>query len=155
MTMLRRLTFAVCLVLAATGAALAVTPDEVLKDPALEARARALSEELRCMVCQNESIDDSDAALAHDIRVLLRERLSAGDSDSQVIDYLVARYGEFILLKPRFNWHTALLWGAAPGVLVIGGLAAFGLFRRRRPRETVTLTAAEKARVAELMAPRD
>ena len=95
--------------------ALAVQPDEVLSDPALEARARALSKELRCMVCQNQSIDDSDAPLASDLRVLVRERLKAGDSDRQVIDFLVARYGEFVLLKPRFNWHTALLWLAPAG----------------------------------------
>jgi cytochrome c-type biogenesis protein CcmH len=151
----RGIVAAFLLLLLSSLPAFAVTPDEMLKDPALEARARTLSEELRCMVCQNESIDDSDAALAHDIRVLLRERLSAGDSDSQVIDYLVARYGEFILLKPRFNWHTALLWAAPPAVLVIGGLVAIGLFRRRRPGETVALTAAEKARVEELMARRD
>ncbi|MBN8996485.1 MAG: cytochrome c-type biogenesis protein CcmH [Rhizobiales bacterium] len=137
------------------GAALAVTPDEILKDPALEARARALSEELRCMVCQNQSIDDSDARLAHDIRVLLRERLAAGDSDGEVIDYLVARYGEFILLKPRFNWHTAVLWAAPPAVLVLGGLLAFGLFRRARAGDSVALSADEKARVEELMARRE
>src|SRR2546421_12095200 len=86
----------------------AVQPDEVLTDPALEARARALSKELRCMVCQNQSIDDSDAPLARDLRLLVRERLQAGDSDRRVTDYLVARYGEFVLLKPRFAWHTAL-----------------------------------------------
>ena len=113
--------------LLAAGSALAVNPDEMLKDPALEARARALSEELRCLVCQNELIDDSNAALAHDIRVLLRERLKAGDTDQQAIDYLVARYGEFILLKPRFNGHTLALWLVPPGALVIGGLVAGGL----------------------------
>src|ERR1700757_1660486 len=85
----------------------AVQPDEILSNPALEARARALSRELRCMVCQNQSIDDSDAPLAHDLRVVVRERLTAGDNDSQVIDFLVARYGEFVLLKPRFAWHNS------------------------------------------------
>ena len=114
--------------------AFAVSPDEILADPALEARARALSAELRCLVCQNQSIDDSDAPLAHDIRVLLRERLEAGDSDQQVIDFLVARYGEFILLKPRFNAHTWLLWLVPPGVLVIGGAAAAIAWSRRRNR---------------------
>src|SRR6187401_2626115 len=99
-----------CLAVAASAPALAVQPDEVLSDPALEARARVLSQELRCLVCQNQSIDDSDAPLARDLRILLRERLQAGDSDRQVIDFLVARYGEFVLLKPRFSWHTALLW---------------------------------------------
>ena len=93
----------------------AIQPDEVLPDPALEARARALSKELRCMVCQNELIDDSEAPLAHDLRVLVRQRLVAGDSDAQVIDFLVARYGEFVLLKPPLSWHTAALLGPAAG----------------------------------------
>ena len=110
----------------------AVVPSEMLQDPALEARARALSAELRCMVCQNQSIDDSDAPLAADLRVLVRERLTAGDSDAEVLDFLVARYGEFILLKPRFNWRTALLWAAPPTALVIGGLIAFVGFRKRQ-----------------------
>ena len=96
--------------LAAVHPALAVQPDEVLSDATLEARARGLSRELRCMVCQNQSIDDSDAPLARDLRLLVRERLTAGDSDAQVQDFLVARYGEFVLLKPPFEWHTALLW---------------------------------------------
>src|SRR6202142_12551 len=95
----------------APSAAFAVTPDEILKDPALEARARNLSKELRCMVCQNQSIDDSEAPLAHDLRVLVRERLQSGDSDQQVLNFLVARYGEFVLLRPQFAWHTAALWG--------------------------------------------
>src|SRR5579862_2617984 len=98
------------LALLGTGQALAVQPDEILKDPALEARARVLSRELRCMVCQNQSIEDSEAPLARDLRILVRERLSKADSDPQVVDFLVARYGEFVLLKPRFEWHTALLW---------------------------------------------
>ncbi len=123
--------------------AFAVKPDEMLDDPALEARARALSEELRCLVCQNQSIDDSDAPLAHDLRVLLRERLTAGDTDEQVIDFLVARYGEFILLKPRFNGHTWLLWLVPPGVLLIGAAAAGirlarGAESRRRRRRRST-----------------
>ena len=92
----------------------------MLKDPALEARARALSKELRCMVCQNELIDDSEAPLAHDLRVLVRDRIKAGDSDAQVIDFLVARYGEFVLLKPRLSWHTAALWGLPPRSLLVG-----------------------------------
>jgi cytochrome c-type biogenesis protein CcmH len=110
----------------------AVQPNEMLADPAQEARARELSAELRCMVCQNQSIDDSDAPLAADIRVLLRERIAAGDSDSAVVDFLVARYGEFILLKPRFNPHTALLWLVPPGVLIAGFAAAAYAWRRRR-----------------------
>jgi cytochrome c-type biogenesis protein CcmH len=109
-----------------------VLPSEVLPDPTLEARARALSTELRCMVCQNQSIDDSDAPLAADLRVLLRERIAAGDTDQQVMDFLVARYGEFILLKPRFAWHTLLLWAAPLAVFAIAILvAAFG-YRKRR-----------------------
>ncbi|MEP3301949.1 MAG: cytochrome c-type biogenesis protein, partial [Roseibium sp.] len=99
------------------GSALAVAPDEVLDDPVLEARARALSANLRCMVCQNQSIDDSDAPLAKDLRVLVRERLVADDSDAQVMDYLVSRYGEFVLLKPRFAWHNLVLWAAGPVAL--------------------------------------
>ena len=95
-------------------------PSEMLADPALEARARAVSKELRCMVCQNQSIDDSDAPLAHDLRVLVRERLKAGDSDPQVMDFLVARYGEFVLLQPPFAWHTAALWGLPPAALLVG-----------------------------------
>jgi cytochrome c-type biogenesis protein CcmH len=112
--------------------AFAVNPDEMLSDPALEARARTISEGLRCLVCQNESIDDSDADLAHEIRVLVRERLKAGDTDDQVRQYLVARYGEFVLLKPVFAWHTLILWIAAPGILIIGGLVLIVASRRRR-----------------------
>jgi cytochrome c-type biogenesis protein CcmH len=135
-----------------TGAAMAVEPDEVLSDPALEARARTLSAELRCMVCQNQSIDDSDAPLARDLRILLRERLAAGESDAEVIDFLVARYGEFILLKPRFNWNTALLWIVPPAVLVIGGVVAVILFRRRRPSgEARPLDEAEKRRLETIL----
>jgi cytochrome c-type biogenesis protein CcmH len=112
--------------------AFAVNPDEMLSDPALEARARTISEGLRCLVCQNESIDDSDADLAHEIRVLVRERLKAGDTDDQVRQYLVARYGEFVLLKPVFAWHTLILWIAAPGILIIGGVVLIVASRRRR-----------------------
>jgi cytochrome c-type biogenesis protein CcmH len=111
--------------------AFAVLPDEVLKDSALEARARALSQELRCMVCQNQSIDDSDAPLARDLRVLVRERIAAGDSNDQVRDFLVARYGEFVLLKPRFSWRNALLWLAPFAILLAGGLALIVISRRR------------------------
>ena len=111
---MRRLALIALLVaLVAPTAALAVEPDEILKDPKLEARARVLSEELRCMVCQNQSIDDSAAPLARDLRLLVRERLTKGDSDSQVLNYLVARYGEFVLLKPRFELQNLLLWGSA------------------------------------------
>src|SRR6476620_9668938 len=114
----------------ATLPAKAVEPDEVLQDQALEARARHISEGLRCLVCQNQSIDDSAAPLARDLRLLVRERISAGDSDRQVIDFLVARYGEFVLLKPRFSPHTLLLWLIPPFVLLGGGLALWSYSRR-------------------------
>jgi len=136
--------------------AVAVQPDEILRDPALESRARALSQELRCMVCQNQSIDDSDAPLAKDLRVLVRERLTAGDSDRQVIDFLVARYGEFVLLRPRLNAYTALLW-IAPFAVVLAGACGLILFLRRRRRENLPaaaqapLTSDEQKRVAELL----
>jgi len=140
--------------------AFAVQPDEVLSDPALEVRARELSRDLRCMVCQNQSIDDSDAPLARDLRILVRERLQAGDSNSQVIDFLVDRYGEFVLLRPRLHWRTSLLW-LAPPVLLIGGAIALFVFARRRARgatdSAVTdggggaLTPAEQARLARLL----
>jgi cytochrome c-type biogenesis protein CcmH len=111
--------------------AVAVQPDEILGDATLEARARALSRDLRCMVCQNQSIDDSDAPLARDLRVLVRERLTAGDSDEQVKDFLVARYGEFVLLKPPFEWHTALLWLTPLLALLAGAVAIFAAIRHR------------------------
>src|SRR6266540_2617674 len=141
----------------AMPSAIAVEPNEVLTDPALEARARALSKELRCMVCQNQSIDDSDAPLARDLRVLVRERLKAGDSDQHVIDFLVARYGEFVLLKPRFTPHTALLWLMPAGVFVIGALALVLISRRYRARtasagaEPAKLSPAEAARLADIL----
>ena len=112
--------------------AFAVNPDEMLKDPALEARARTISEGLRCLVCQNESIDDSDADLAHEIRVLVRQRLTAGDTDDQVRQFLVDRYGEFVLLKPVLAPHTLVLWLAAPTLLILGGIVIFVAVRRRR-----------------------
>ena len=139
----------------APSASWAVEPGEMLSDPALEARARALSKELRCMVCQNESIDDSGAPLAHDLRVLVRDRITAGDSDAQVLDFLVARYGEFVLLKPRLSWHTVALWGLPPTVLLVGAVVILVDLRRRRSGQTAAeqanLTAAEEARLAELL----
>jgi cytochrome c-type biogenesis protein CcmH len=148
----------VVLALHSPAAAWAVQPDEVLSDPALEARARVLSKELRCMVCQNQSIDDSAAPLARDLRVLVRERLTGGDSDQQVLDFLVARYGEFVLLKPPFAWHTALLWLGPPGLLIAGALMLVLTARRRgrsevspAGREVEVLTPAEEARLAGLM----
>src|SRR5215471_12453719 len=126
-----RLMSVVVLTLAATPFASAVQPDEILADAALEARARALSKELRCMVCQNQSIDDSDAPLARDLRILVRERLQAGDNDREVIDFLVARYGEFVLLKPRLAWHTAVLWATPVVLLLIGTVVLLRLARGR------------------------
>ncbi|WP_422039407.1 cytochrome c-type biogenesis protein [Roseibium sp.] len=128
--------------------AFAVAPDEVLDDPALEERARALSAELRCMVCQNQSIDDSDAPLAKDLRVLVRERLVAGDTDGQVIDYLVSRYGEFVLLKPRFAWHTLGLWAAGP-IALVAGIIAIVLALRNRSRRGFPVAAAGSAKLSE------
>lgn len=136
----------------------AVQPDEVLPDPALEARARALSKELRCMVCQNQSIDDSDAPLARDLRVLVRERLTAGDSNKEVLDFLVARYGEFVLLRPRLSWHTAILWGLPPAVLVLGIVALVVTMRRRhtaRVAGEANLSREEEARLTELLRRQD
>src|SRR5262245_10897789 len=141
----------------AAPAAHAVQPDEVLSDSALEARARVLSKELRCMVCQNQSIDDSDAPLARDLRILVRERLQAGDSDREVTDFLVARYGEFVLLNPRFSGHTALLWLGPAAILPFGALGLFVLARRRNAgRESASvqpakLTPAEEARLTEIL----
>jgi cytochrome c-type biogenesis protein CcmH len=109
----------------------AVQPDEVLQDPALEARARHISEGLRCLVCQNQSIDDSEAPLAKDLRVLVRERLTAGDTDQQIEDFVVARYGEFVLLKPRFTAHTLLLWFATPAMFLLALLIVVLAYRRR------------------------
>ncbi|MGC4025169.1 MAG: cytochrome c-type biogenesis protein CcmH [Mesorhizobium sp.] len=143
---------ALVLMLAALAApALAVQPDEVLKDPVLEARARNLSAGLRCMVCQNQSIDDSNADLARDLRILVRERLTAGDSDQQVIDYVVARYGEFVLLQPRFSWRNGVLW-ATPAVLLLAGVA-YALTRARSGMRRVPekLTSEEEARLDEIL----
>jgi len=143
--------FAFLSVLAFSGVAQAVKPDEMLADPALEARARALSEGLRCMVCQNQSIDESDADLARDLRILVRERLKAGDTDEQVVDYLVSRYGEFVLLKPRFEARNALLWGAPALLLLAGGIFVFRASRKRRAGEASGLTEQEKAALEALL----
>lgn len=130
---MRRLALiAVLLALVAPQIVRAVTPDEILKDPVLETRARNLSRELRCMVCQNQSIDDSEAPLAKDLRILVRERLTKGDTDKQVLDFLVSRYGEFVLLKPPLQLQTFLLWAVSPAVLLIGIVALFVMARRRK-----------------------
>jgi cytochrome c-type biogenesis protein CcmH len=152
MIMRRFAWLAVLAALLAGAPALAVQPDEVLPDPALEARARKLSRELRCLVCQNQSIDDSDAPLARDLRLLVRERLKAGDQDSQVLGFLTSRYGEFVLLKPRLGPATALLW-LFPAVLVVIGAGTLAAIIRRRaalPGEAA-LTPDEEARLAELV----
>jgi cytochrome c-type biogenesis protein CcmH len=145
----------VAIAIAGSPAAYAVQPDEIMADPAKELRARDLSRELRCMVCQNQSIDDSEAPLARDLRILVRERIAAGDSDAQVMDFLVARYGEFVLLKPRLKPHTLLLWLLPPLALVGGGLAMW-IQSRRRSRSVAdddrSLTADEEARLQRLMA---
>ena len=145
-------------VMMGSPASYAVQPDEIMSDPARESRARDLSRELRCMVCQNQSIDDSEAPLARDLRLLVRERIAAGDSNAQVIDFLVARYGEFVLLKPRLNPHTWLLWLLPPLALIGGGLALW-IHGRRRSKSTAAedpsrfkLTAEEEARLERLIA---
>jgi cytochrome c-type biogenesis protein CcmH len=146
--------FALLIVMMGSSAAYAVQPDEIMSDPLNESRARDLSRELRCMVCQNQSIDDSEAPLARDLRLLVRERIAAGDSDARVIDFLVERYGEFVLLKPRLNPHTLLLWLLPPLALAGGGLALW-VHGRRRAKSAMTqdqLTAEEEARLEQLIA---
>jgi cytochrome c-type biogenesis protein CcmH len=144
--------------IAGLSAACAVQPDEIMADPVKESRARDLSRELRCMVCQNQSIDDSEAPLARDLRLLVRERIAAGDSDEQVIDFLVARYGEFVLLKPRLNSHTWLLWLLPPLALAGGGFALWAHNRRRSRSGAVEdeslfkLSADEESRLERLIA---
>ena len=136
----------------APGPARAVQADEVLADPALEARARDISAGLRCLVCQNQSIDDSDAPLAKDLRLLVRERLEAGDSDREIVDFIVARYGEFVLLKPRLARETLLLWFATPAVFAVGLILIVLAYRRRREAVGVApLSAGEKRRLKRLL----
>ena len=153
--MMRALALALLIGMAALDGAAAVEPGEMLANPVLETRARTISEGLRCLVCQNESIDDSHAELAQDIRLLVRQRLQAGDTNQQVRDYLVARYGQFILLRPPFEAQTLLLWGTPLIVLVLGGLGILLVRRRgggavRDPSQP--LTAAEQRRLDELLA---
>jgi cytochrome c-type biogenesis protein CcmH len=154
-----RLRIALCTIICAivaiyASAAHAVQPDEILPDPRLEARARTLSAELRCMVCQNQSIDDSDAPLARDIRLLVREKLKAGESDKAIIGFLVARYGNFILLKPPFNAETALLWLAPAAVLALGAIVAWLAWRRstRFNRAPPPLSPADRDRLEAILA---
>ena len=149
--MIRRLLVLLAFLFAAQPV-LAVNPDEVLKDPALEARARSLSANLRCMVCQNQSIDDSNADLARDLRVLVRERLVKGETDEQVIDYVVSRYGEYVLLKPRVSVQNLVLWGA-PACLFVVGILVLIVYSRRRTAtpNAAPLSDAEKAEIARLL----
>ncbi len=144
-----RALIAIVMLVLLSSPALAVRPDEILADPALEARARDISHGLRCLVCQNQSIDDSDADLARDLRLLVRERLSAGDSDDEVRAYLVARYGEYVLLNPVMAPHTLLLWIAAPIALVIGGIVVIVGARRKRTVVTEGELSAEEAKALE------
>jgi cytochrome c-type biogenesis protein CcmH len=148
--MIKRFLLALVVMLAAAPA-FAVNPDEVLSDPSLEARARALSAKLRCLVCQNQSIDDSNADLAKDLRLLVRERITDGDTDKQVLNYIVSRYGEFVLLKPPFNVRTLLLWGAPVLLILAGGVSLTVFVRNRAGKPTGSkLTADEQARLVEL-----
>jgi cytochrome c-type biogenesis protein CcmH len=144
---------AALLVIAWVGIAAAVQPDERLADPLLEQRARDISAELRCLVCQNQSIDDSNAPLARDLRLLVRQRLTAGDTDAEVRDYLVDRYGDFVLLKPPFEASTLILWLTPLLALLAGGLAA--LARGRRAQPTEALSADEETRLARILAGED
>jgi len=146
-----RLAFALFALAFAMSPALAVEPDEVLEDPVLEERARDLSAQLRCMVCQNQSIDDSNAELARDLRVLVRERLVEGDTDKEVIDYVVDRYGEFVLLKPRFSLNNALLWSAPFILLLVGLLLAFTTLGSHRKSKAVALSKEEEERLERIL----
>lgn len=143
--------FALMLTLLAP-AARAVQPSEMLADPALEARARAISQGLRCLVCRNENIDDSDAALARDLRILLRDRLTAGDSDEEAVAFIVDRYGEYVLLTPKASGSALVVWLAGPGMLVLGGIVAVTMLRRRsRATGPEALSAEEEADLAEVL----
>ena len=142
------------LVLLVAAPAYSVQPDEMLADPVLEARARAISKEVRCLVCRNESIDDSNAELARDLRLLVRERLTVGDSDAEVLGYLVDRYGEFVLLKPIFSAANALLWLSGPIAFLLGLIAIVAYHRTRRPRAAANaapLSDAEKRRLDDIL----
>lgn len=142
---MRRLVFVLCLLTALGGTARAVLPDEQLRDSRLEARARAVGAQLRCLVCQNQTIDDSDADLARDLRIILRERLLAGDTDRQAIQFIVARYGSYVLLRPPLERQTVLLWFGPLIVFVVGGTWIALMARGRSDRGAVPLTGAEQA----------
>ncbi len=149
-----RMILLLALALLVAAPAWAVQPDEVLADPALEARARVISKEVRCLVCRNESIDDSNAELARDLRLLVRERLMAGDSDAEVLGYLVERYGEFVLLKPQFSAANAALWLAGPAAFLIGLIIIIAYHRARRPHaeaREAPLSDEEKRRLDDIL----
>lgn len=148
---MRRLLLIAAAAAALAGPAWAVNPDEQLPDPALEARAHKLSRDLRCVVCQNQSIDDSDAALARDLRIILRERIAAGDTDDQAVGFLVQRYGSFVQLKPPLRLDTYVLWFGPLALLLAGGLGAAVYMRSRGPARAVALTPAEEAEAAKLL----
>lgn len=151
---IRALTLAAALALSPALPVLAVQPDEILSDPALEARARAISRELRCPVCQGEAIDDSNAPVSRDLRLLVRERLLEGDSDEEVLDFIVARYGEFVLFNPKPEGANLLLWAAGPILLILGGGLAFAYTRRRADAvaaDEAALTPEEEARLKDLV----
>ena len=148
---MRRILLIAAGVAALASASRAVEPDEMLADPKLEARAEKLSKELRCVVCQNQSIDDSEAPLAKDLRVILRERIAAGDSDDQAMGYIVARYGSFVQMRPPLRGDTLALWFGPAAVLVLGGIGAFVYMRGRSPAAAAPLSAAEEAELAELL----
>ena len=149
---MRRLVLALLLALAPLGAAHAVQPDEILGDPVMEARARAISADLRCPVCQGESIDDSSAPISRDLRLVVRERLVAGDTDAEVMDFIVARFGEFVLFNPPARGANLILWLAGPGLLLVGGFGAYAYVRRRAvPAPVADLSEAEATRLAEVM----
>lgn len=147
---LRAVLMLVALVLAPVTAS-AVQPDEMLSDPALEARARHISAGLRCLVCQNQSIDDSDAPLARDLRLIVREKISAGKTDSEVVDFVVARYGQYVLLRPRFDAVTAILWIGPFAILLLGALGIYLSWRQRRTQELFLLSDEEEARLEKLL----
>ncbi len=152
MTKLKRFALAAAVaVVLINGPAHAVRPDEMLSNPALEARAREVSQELRCLVCRNQSIDDSEADLAHDLRVLVRQRIMAGDSNDQVIAYIRARYGDFVLLRPPFEVATVLLWAGPLLILLLGGLGIARYYRGHRETATPPLSSDERRRLSDVL----
>ncbi|MGE5539651.1 MAG: cytochrome c-type biogenesis protein [Gemmatimonas sp.] len=148
---MRRILLAVALAAAMSASAFAIGPDEMLADPALEARARTIGQSLRCLVCQNQSIDDSEAALARDLRILVRERLQTGDSDQQVVDYIVSRYGDFVLLRPPVKRQTWILWFGPAALVIVAGAAIALRARRKRRSDEAPLSSDEEAELKRLL----